>query len=267
MAGNRDGASVAVRDRAADQRERVPVAEGVEPAVAEVPARPLTLAQRMAAIRAEADGIGKEDIPMEKDGKKWKIKGHTVEAVLSEMRPLFVKHSVHFVPQLVSRTHSGNRCDVEVAFEFEDLDTGEAKIIRWGGSGTDNGDKAFAKAGTNALKEMLKKVFLITDRDDAKEEEEKVEHQTDEAVKRSQVERVEQTARATQNAWAKAFKMAVEGVSTVKELNLLYRESGEELERLPAVTRDFFAELRVTRKASLEASEAMEDVVEEEDPR
>ena len=56
--------------------------KGVEPAAAnEDPApAPLTLKQRMAAIRAESFGIGKQDITMTpREGKAFTIKGHTVE--------------------------------------------------------------------------------------------------------------------------------------------------------------------------------------------
>jgi hypothetical protein len=98
------------------------------------------------------------------------IKGHTVEAVLSEMRPLLSRYRVRLQPNLFERSYSGNRCDVLVDFTFSSLDDpSDTEVIRWAGSGTDDGDKGFSKAGTNALKEMLKKVFLITDRDDAKE--------------------------------------------------------------------------------------------------
>ncbi|WP_454760612.1 hypothetical protein [Caulobacter segnis] len=185
-----------------DTRERVDVAEGGEPAAADVdtgeakaveqsaPPRRLTTFERMAAILDECDAIGKQDIQMEKDGKKWSIKGHTVEAVLSEIRPLFSKHGLSIMPSLVERSYAGNRCDVIIDWKFRALDDrDDIEIVRWAGAGTDNGDKAFSKAGTNCLKEMLKKTFLVSDRDDAKEEEDKVEHQTEEAWTRAEMER------------------------------------------------------------------------------
>ena len=208
----------------------------------------------MAAIRAECFGIGKQTIDMEtKSGAKYKIQAHTVEGVLAEMRPLFDKHGVHFIPQLETATHTGNRCDVVISFEFMDLATNETKIIRWGGSGTDNSDKAFAKAGTNALKEMLKKVFLVTDRDDAKEEEEKVEHKTDEGMSRSQVDKVSEKAREATEKWAKTFKIAVEKAKDGKEVERLYRDNTKQLDELPEVTQQFFAELKTLTLGKLEA--------------
>jgi hypothetical protein len=235
--------------------ERVGVAEGVEPAAAnEDPApAPLSLKARMAAIRADAFGIGKDNIKMKsKAGVEFSIKGHTVEAVLSEMRPLFVKHGVDMWPYLVERTYSGNRCDVLVDYTFERTDeSDETRTIRWAGAGTDDGDKGFSKAGTNCLKEMLKKTFLITDREDAKEEEDKVEHKP-EGVSGA-VEKANATAAKALQQWAVTFKAALESASTAKEIDRLKTDSMDQLNdpELPAVTRQFFFDLILKRKGEL----------------
>lgn len=233
------------------------MADGSEPAAAEVPAKSLTLAQRMAAIRTEAFGIGKSDIEMKnKEGTKtWKIKSHTVEAVLSEIRPLLDKHGVGLIPMLTDMKFTGNLCVATYNFEFMAMDTGETRVIQWAGAGADNSDKALAKAGTNALKELLKKVFLITDRDDAKEEEDKIERQTDEGIARSQVDKIAAKARDATEKWAKTFRVAVEGAESVKDLDRLYRENRTQLDELPDVTLDFFEELRAKRAAQLKADE------------
>ena len=230
--------------------ERVDVAESPEPASPRQDTRSLTLAQRLAAIRADSFGIGKDDITM----GSFKIKGHTVEGVLAEMRPLLVKHGVGMTPSLHDRSYSGNRCDVIVDFLFESLDDeGDTRTVRWAGAGTDNGDKAFAKAGTNALKEMLKKLFLITDRDDAKEESDFVEHQTDEGVRKVDLERAKEQGRANLEQWAKTFKAALETAPTAKDVQRLETENRDQLTSpdLPSVTRSFFAELIQSRKSAL----------------
>lgn len=230
------------------------MAESPEPAAADQNPKPRSLAQRMAAIRGEAFGIGKTDVTMQKDGKSWTIKGHTVEGVLSEMRPLFAKHGVDFTPNLVERTYTGNRCDVIVDFEFESLDDPtDTRTIRWAGAGTDNGDKAFAKAGTNALKEMLKKRFLITDRDDAKEEEEAVEHQAEGSVNRGELDRAKEAARANLEKWATAAKAAFVSAATLDDVKALEREHKAQLTSpdMPDVTRTFFIDLIERRKKEL----------------
>jgi hypothetical protein len=231
----------------------VALVEGAEPAAAnEDP--PKSLKQRLAAIRDECFGIGKENVTMTKDGKSWTIKGHTFEAVLSEIRPTLAKHGVDITPNLVERTYTGNRCDVLVDFKFERTDdSDEVRTIRWAGAGTDNGDKAFAKAGTNAVKEMLKKRFLVTDRDDAKEETESVEHRTGEGVAREDLEKAQTQRKAAIEQWAKALKMALEKATSRKDVERLERENREQLisEDLPDVTRSFFAELIDGRKRDL----------------
>jgi hypothetical protein len=209
----------------------------------------------MAAIRDEAFGIGKDNIKMKsKAGVEFTIKGHTVEAVLSEMRPLLTKHGVDMTPNLVERTYTGNRCDVLVDFEFESLDDpNDRRTIRWAGAGTDDGDKGFSKAGTNCLKEMLKKRFLITDRDDAKEEEDKVEHKTADHASSVEIERHRERARAVLQQWTKTFKAALETAPTAKDVDRLRRENADQLDSadLPDVTRSFFLELIDKRKKDL----------------
>lgn len=226
------------------------MAESPEPAATEEGAGPVNLAKRLAAIRAEAFGIGKQDITM----GSFKIKGHTVEGVLSEMRPLLAKHGVGLTPNLFERTYSGNRCDVIVDFEFESLtEPFDTRIVRWAGAGTDNGDKAFAKAGTNALKEMLKKLFLITDRDDAKEEEEAVEHQTADQVSRAELEKAKEAARANLERWATTARAAFVSAKTLDDVKALERENKDQLTSadLPPATRAFFAQLIEDRKRAL----------------
>lgn len=238
------------------------MADGSIPAIAKAVAeqireqRTLTLSERMAAIRAESYSIGKDNIKMKSadQTKEWSIKGHTIEAVLAEMRPLFDRYRVGVTPNLVERSYTGNRCDVLVDFEFQNLENlSETRIIRWGGAGTDNSDKAFAKAGTNAMKEMLKKVFLITDRADAEEETTQVDFAPNEGATRAEVDREKEKTRLALEQWAKAFKMALMKADNLKDVQRLERENKDHLisEELPEVTRDFFVELIETRKADL----------------
>lgn len=209
----------------------------------------------MAAITDECFGIGKDNIEMESaKGAKFKIKGHTVEAVLAEVRPLLSRFGVRMRPSLVEKAYSGNRCDVVVDFTFINLDDrADTETVRWAGSGTDNSDKGFSKAGTNALKEMLKKTFLITDRDDAKEEEDKVEHVTESAASKAEVEKAKEAARANLEKWATAARAAFISAATLDDVKALEREHKDQLtsSEMPAATRAFFAQLIADRKEEL----------------
>lgn len=243
-----------------DTRDGVAVVKSAGSATTEQAAEaPLSLKRRMAAIRAECDDIGKQDIQMESvKGVKYTIKGHTFEAVLSEIRPLLNKHGVSLTPNLVEKTYAGNRCDVLVDFLFERLDDSEEqRIVRWGGAGTDNGDKGFSKAGTNCVKEMLKKVFLVTDRDDAKEEEEKVLHEPDGGARKEDLVKAREEKRAAIQSWANTFKAALENAKTEKDVQRLQRENEAQLidDSLPDVTRTFFIELIMSRRNALRQQE------------
>lgn len=218
------------------------------------------MSRRLASIRAEAFGIGKDNIKMSYldkksgDRKEFTIKGHTVEAVLAEMRPLFDAADVFCVPNLVERTYTGNRCDVLVDFEWENLDDpSDKRVIRWAGAGTDDGDKGFSKAGTNALKEHIKKLFLVTDRDDAKEEEEKVEHKPEGGASRAEVDQAKERTRAAIEQWAKTFKAALDNAATEKEIDRLRLENTDQLNdpTLNAVTRQFFFDHIQRRKVEV----------------
>jgi hypothetical protein len=234
-----------------DTVERVGVVASDEPAAA-VENSPKSLKARLAAIRDECANIAKDKIKM----GTFDIKGHTFEAVLSEVRPLLLKHGVDVTPSLFERTYSGNRCDVLIDFIFERTDdSDEVRVIRWGGAGTDNGDKAFAKAGTNCVKELLKKRFLITDREDAKEAEEAVDHKPEGAGNTADLERAKAATGAAIEQWAKTFKSALETAPTAKDVSRLQAENAQQLSdvSLPAVTRQFFFDLIQKRKGELEA--------------
>jgi hypothetical protein len=201
-------------------------------------------------MREDSSGIGKEKIEF----GTVKFEAHKIEGVLAAIRPMLTRYNLDLEPNLIERVYTGNRCDVMIDWEFVCLDD-EAQVrkIRWAGAGNDNSDKGYAKATTNSLKEMLKKRFLITDRDDAKEEEEKVEHQTDDGVRRGDMEKVKDQRKAAIRQWASTFKAAIDSASTEKEIDRLYRDNAEQLGAgdLEPVTKEFFDELKIAAKGRL----------------
>ena len=241
-------------NEASNHRERMEFSASNEPADSKQDTpevKSMTLSQRLAAIRAEASGIGKETLKI----GNYTIKAHTIEGVLHGMRALLDRYRVWMEMSLIERTYSGNRCDATFAFTFESLDdSADVKTIQYAGAGTDNSDKAFAKAGTNALKEMLKKQFQVTDREDAKEEEDRVEHQSGDGVKRADLEKSKEETRKALAQWASTFKASIEGAPDIQTIKRLERENKEQLssEGLPEVTRTFFVELIANRKREME---------------
>ena len=200
------------------------------------------LVHRLADIRAECAEVSKEHITIKtKDKGQYSFNGHTIEGVLSSVRILFEKHGVWVMPNLIERSYNGTRCDVIVEFEFINLDDPEdTKKIQWGGSDTDYGGKGFAKAGTNALKEMLKKVFLITDREDRKEETENVEHVTEDQISAKRAQEAEEETRKALEAYAVNLQTTIRTCPDRKDLKALKRESAEQRSKLPKVTQNHF---------------------------
>ena len=105
---------------------------------------------------------------------------------------------------------------------------------------------------------MLKKVFLVTDKEDAKEETEAVEHETEaNGASRKDLEKAKEQRKAAIRQWASTFKAAIENAKTEKEIDRLYRDNSEQLDAddLEPVTKQFFDELKITAKGRLVAKE------------
>lgn len=228
----------------------------------EYTANRLTLSQRIAAIRKEAANVGKDDIKMKtKAGAEYTIKGHTIEAVLASIRPLLDKYQVLIMPSLESVAYNGNRCDVVYSWAWEALDNPEdMRVIRWPGADTDMGGKALAKAGTNSLKEMLKKTLQITDRDDNEEETKNVDYRSDEGLQRDAVEQAKEAARKNFEAWARTYIDGIKTKSTEEELKRFKAENASQLSdpELPAVTRKYIDQMYADRLAVLKEFETEE---------
>jgi hypothetical protein len=102
---------------------------------------------------------------------------------------------------------------------------------------------------------MLKKRFLITDRDDAKEEEEKVEHKAEGGASRDEVDQAKERVRGAIEKWAASFKSALDNASTEKEITRLRAENQEQINdpSLAPVTRQFFFDHIQRRLAEIKA--------------
>jgi hypothetical protein len=223
-------------------------------AAEEAAIKAMSLRERLAHIRDHSSGVAKEDIDMEyeKNGqwKKITIQGHTIGGVLAGIRPLLRDYRLLLTPHLIERTYSGNRCDVIVEFEWENIDNlNDTKKVRWAGADTDKGGKGFSKAGTNALKEHLKKLFLITDKQDAAEETERVDHETDEGLSRAAVEAQREENKKLYADKANLVRAAFKAAKSLKEVERLEREHKAWIKTTPDEMRNFFLEAIENRKA------------------
>jgi|GEM_PF-5295949 len=232
------------------------VANGYESDASREDTKPLTLAQRINRMVEHCDSIQKEGAGIGQ--------GHAIDTVLASIRPLLSKYKINITPNYISHVYDGNRCDAVYEFVWECVETKETMTVRWPGADTDKAGKALAKAGTNALKEHLKKVLKITDKEDKREETDQVEHVTAAGMSAANAEKATETARKTREQFARTLKAAYDSAPSTKAITALKRENSEGLASLEPVTRDFFDNLFSERIAALkEAEDAEIDASEE----
>lgn len=94
-----------------------------------------------------------------------------VEDITAALKPLFAKHGVLCVPDVLERVESQRATakggvmfcvDLKIEFRFIGPKGDNLATTVWG-QGTDSGDKATQKAVTSAFKTMLSVVFCISD--------------------------------------------------------------------------------------------------------
>lgn len=124
--------------------------------------------EALSAIVADLGAIPKNgEAPTNMGGYKFR----RVEDITGALKPLFAKHGVLCLPNVMQRiateraTRSGGVMfcvDLEICFRFVGPEGDELAANVWG-QGTDSGDKATQKAVTSAFKTMLSVVFCISD--------------------------------------------------------------------------------------------------------
>lgn len=132
-------------------------------------------------VGAKLAAIQKEVEHMEKDGRN-AAQGYNYlsEAqITAQFKPLLEKHGIVFIyaSKITGSQHSpkGTQIvtDVEVTYQFLDVETGHYIQGRAAGQGADSGDKGVYKAITGAVKYIFMKTFLIPTGDDPEKDEQK----------------------------------------------------------------------------------------------
>lgn len=180
--------------------------------------------QRMHAIMGEVSYIQKE----KKQGMRYTIVSH--DAVTAKVRPAFLKHGVIAYPVSISRSHNGNRCELDMVMRFACIDDPADYIdVATAGYGIDESDKGAGKAISYAAKYAVLKGLMLETGDDPDEDQNSHHVSEDEARKREKIAAAGQRV-ANGNAqhaadqwaeWAKgddAKKWMKEAVATVGQL-------------------------------------------------
>lgn len=119
-------------------------------------------------IMQEVPAIGKN-----KSNTKQNYKFRGIDDVMNKLQPIFAKHKLFIVPEVIEQTREERRtstggtllfsvCKIKYMFYAEDGSHVDAIVI---GEGMDSGDKASNKAMAVALKYALFQVFCIPTED------------------------------------------------------------------------------------------------------
>ena len=209
--------------------------------------QPLNIHQRLFAVRGELGFLEKDKEVTINNKKAYGYISH--DAVTAAVRVPLQKHGVFVVPSVVDCKNDGNRTEMRVRVEFVNVDNPrDAVSVETFGYGVDQSDKGPGKAYSYALKYAYLKMFLLNSGEDIEESDIKHDSAT---TKTSEIERAKKEANEALQVAAKNFKAAIDGATTVKELNELQRENKDWLMGIPDVTRDYFIEIIETRKAAI----------------
>ena len=123
-----------------------------------------------AAINAITAELAKGGIPKSRTNEIDDYKYRSIDDVLEKMAPLFAKHRLCVLPQVVERTVA-ERADQEnrlllhvalrVSYTLTSVDDGTSHKVEAYGEALDGGDKATAKAMSAAYKSAMVQTFCI----------------------------------------------------------------------------------------------------------
>lgn len=126
--------------------------------------------KKLHAIMSEVERIEKD-----KTNEFHRYKYASEQAIKEAIHPLLVKHKVLFTTNVTNArrevyvTAKGARgaiTDIDLAYTFHDVESGEALTGTFQGTGDDGADKGTYKAITGAIKYILTSTFLIPTGDD-----------------------------------------------------------------------------------------------------
>lgn len=209
---------------------------------------PMNIYQRLHAVRGELGFLEKDKEVQINNKVAYGYISH--DAVTAAVRVPLQKHGVMVVPSVAEYKNDGNRMEARIKVDFINIDDPQDRVtVETVGYGVDSSDKGPGKAFSYALKYAYLKLFLLNSGEDIETDDIKHDPAT---TKTSEIEKSKKEANEAIQVAAKNFKAAIDGATTVKELNELQRENKDWLMGIPEVTRDYFIEHIEARKAAIQ---------------
>lgn len=212
-----------------------------------------SLKRRLLAVQSEVQTLilDSEVKGTTKGGATFSYKGISAAQVVARAKAALIKHGVLYVPEVdkASAKIDGNKTTIWVTGRFENVDDETDAIERGAfGSGTDNADNGYAKAFTNANKQILSKTLNMTTVEDETATE--VEHRP-EAKPKAQ-EDAEALSDVAIKTWADAYRDALRGCKTKKDLGRIRAENANMMKRVPTITAEYFGDMIAQLEGTLE---------------
>ena len=197
--------------------------------------------------RAQED-VKKIDLDVEikvkaKDGSDTRAsyKGVSHAQIVTNAKAALLANGIVFYP-VMKRDGvqvTGNKTAVYIDGHFVSVDDGDDRIVTgaWG-AGTDFNDKDYSKAFTNAVKNCLAKMLgMSTLEDDSSEATPHEPEHKPRALKNA-----EALTDVAIKSWADAYKAALDGCKTAKQLKTIRAENAAMMNNpgVPQVTKDYF---------------------------
>jgi hypothetical protein len=194
------------------------------------------------------------EVRIVKEGKELgKYKGVGSPQVVTFAKRALLSNGIMFMPQPSQEgvRISGNKTALWVEGHFINIDKPDDKIVMgaWG-AGTDNNDKDYAKAMTNAVKIILSKALMMSTLED--ESDDATPHDAD--AKPRAVKNAEALTDVAIKTWADAFKSALDGCRTLKDLKTVRAQNANMMNNpgVPSVTKDYFIDKISALEGTLE---------------
>lgn len=250
---NGSGGEVNLPD--AVQLGRVELADGKVASPKWLPADSIFL--RIMKAQADVRTLTQDaDVTIMKEGKQvGKYKGISAAQIVTNAKSVLHDYGILYLP-IQSKNDvkiTGNKTAIWVDGHFICCDRPEDRVVfgSWG-AGTDNGDKDYAKAFTNANKQILAKALQMSTIEDTKDDEETVAHEPEHKPK--ELKKAQALSDVAVKTWADAYKSALDSCRSLKDLKRLRSENAHMMNNpeVPQVTKDYFIDKVTALEGALE---------------
>lgn len=249
---NGDGSGRAVAVSAAGEPGGMAVADGANGPPQQLEwDREANIHVRMIRAQAAAKAIEKVKPDAGSDGAKFLRGGYiSHDAVTHEAARLLTAQGIHFQPYVKAHSQEGNRTMVEINGVFTNVDKPEERLEFLGfGYGVDPSDKGPGKAMSYAKKMVLAQALMLNTHEDIEQQNTTFEP----AITAPAVRQAEATVDAAIKTWADAYRRALVGCSSAKELKTIRAENANMMNSpsVPQATKDYFVDMITQLESSL----------------